>query len=343
MRTSAEGTGQEKRGRATEKLPLSHRQRGRAGRVLGSSLSMNDCAPRAHCPPTGNRPADSGKAAEGACPRQRPRSCWDSTSTSPATHDAGPRQPEWPCKGARLHFRRNPMSRQRQQRPGSQSRELQGRWRALKATLTAQGRRSLRRPRRDGEKLENLISPRTRKTQLNGRQATRLVRQFTTGCSDSQDARGQRSGEEAPHTGVGGRGGSWQVRLRSHGSGSARDPEETSPAAHASPTQGGTHVLPVECGDAAWAHQGQAHAVPTEGPGTCPTEDRGARCPHRGAGDLPHRGQGARCPHRGAGDLPHRGRGRTGQCREPAAGGSGAGVTRESLGSFSAPRGPRGQ
>lgn len=152
-----------KRGRATEKLPLSHRQRGRAGRVLGSSLSMNDCAPRAHCPPTGNRPADSGKAAEGACPRQRPRSCWDSTSTSPATHDTGPRQPEWPCKGARLHFRRNPMSRQRQQRPGSQSRELQGRWRALKAALTAQGRRSLRRPRRDGEKLENLISPRTRR------------------------------------------------------------------------------------------------------------------------------------------------------------------------------------
>ena len=165
---------------------------------------MNDCAPWAHCPPTGNRPADSGKAAEGARPRQRPRSCWDSTSTSPATHNAGLRQPEWPCKGARLHFRRNPMSRQQQQLPGSQSRESQGRRRALKAASTAPGRRSLRHPRRDGEKLENLISPRTRKTQLNGRQATRLVRQFATGRSDSQDARGQRSGEEAPHTGVGG-------------------------------------------------------------------------------------------------------------------------------------------
>lgn len=41
-----DGTGQERRGRETEKVPLSRRRRGLAGWALGSLLSVNDCAPR---------------------------------------------------------------------------------------------------------------------------------------------------------------------------------------------------------------------------------------------------------------------------------------------------------
>ena len=94
------------------------------------------------------------------------------------------------------------------------------------------------------------------------------------------------------------------MRLRSHGSGSARDPEETSPAAHASPTQGGTHVFPVECGDAAWAHQGRAHAVPTEGPGTCPTEDGEHGVPTEGPGTCPTEDGEHAVPTEGPGTCP---------------------------------------
>ena len=61
--------------------------------------------------------------------------------------------------------------------------------------------------------------------------------------------------------------GSQQVRLRSHGSGSAMDPQETSPAARATPTCGGGPRLP----HGAWGHT----LSPLRGPGTCPHRGRG--------------------------------------------------------------------
>lgn len=110
-------TGQERRGGATEKVPLSRWRRGRVGWALGSPLSVNNCAPRAHRLPAGIRPAGSGKVAGGAAHRRGRGAAgnpcplyWSHTTPGPV--EPGAREPERPCEGARRHFHRN-------QRPGS--------------------------------------------------------------------------------------------------------------------------------------------------------------------------------------------------------------------------------